>query len=299
MSIIKIIYRILSVLLVGAAICGMAYKGWIKDDFAMYKMHAIPALMYHSISQVPAGWPPDLCVPPDVFESHLRYLKEKGYNVVTTRQAMILLKSRQNVMNTVILTFDDGYEDNYTRAFPLLQKYGFYGNFYVIVKDIGVTLNQNGIIKYMNVAQLKEMHQKGMEIGSHTMSHDPLAQIKLHYLPWEVYQPLNVFYDKMGFWISGIAFPNGSYNEAVLQEVRKYVKYEYGFSGVPGCNTLATLLHKPFALRRAGVYDRGRGTEDIEKALRKCYVFGYLEEKGMPAELLDRGLTFIQELFSR
>jgi len=293
-TIFNLIYRILRVLLVVAAICGMAYQGKIKEDFEVYKMHAIPALMYHSISEPSPGWPKDLCVNPAVFEEHLKYLKERGYNVVTARQAMILLKSRQNVMNTVILTFDDGYEDNYTRAFPLLRKYGFRGNFFVVGKDIGKTFNQNGIIQYMTFDQLREMHQQGMEIGSHTMSHDPLAVIKPNFLPWEIYQPLNLFYEKMGFWISGIAFPNGSYNAAVVEEIRKYVKYEYGFSGVPGCNTLKIVKERPFEFRRAGVYDRGRGVKDIERALQKCYIFGYLEEKGISAELLDRGLTSLQ-----
>ena len=296
MNIIKFFYRILRILLVVAAICGMVYQGKIKEDFHNYKMHAIPALMYHSISEPSAGWPVDLCEKPAVFEEHLKYLKEKGFNVVTARQAMILLKSRQNVMNTVILTFDDGYEDNYTQAFPLLKKYGFRGNFFIVGKDVGKTFNQNGVIKYMSFDQLKEMHQQGMEIGSHTMSHDPLAVIKPNFLPWEIYQPLNLFHEKMGFWISGIAFPNGSYNDAVVAEIRKYVKYEYGFSGVPGCNTLRIVEERPFEFRRAGVYDRGRGAKDIERALQKCYIFGYLEEKGISAELLDKGLTFVQEL---
>ena len=296
MSIFKPVYRILCVALVVAAVCGMAFQGRIKEDFENYKMRAIPALMYHSISKVPAGWTEDLCVPPEVFEEHLKYLKEQGYNVVTARQAMILLKSRQNVMNTVVLTFDDGYEDNYTQAFPWLKKYGFHGNFYVIGKDIGKTLNQNGAVQYMTFAQLKEMHQQGMEIGSHTMSHDPLAKIKPNFLPWEIYQPLNLFYEKMGFWISGIAFPNGSYNDAVVAEIRKYVKYEYGFSGVPGCNTLKIVKDRPFELRRAGVYDRGHGVGDIERALQKCYIFGYLEDKGVSAELLDKAMIFLQEV---
>ena len=296
MNIIRLFYRILSILLVMAAIFGMAYKGKIKEDFENYKMHAVPALMYHSISEQSPGWPANLCVKPGVFEEHLRFLKERGYNVVTARQAMILLKSGQNVMNTVILTFDDGYEDNYARAFPLLKKYGFRGNFFVIGKNVGKTFNQNGIIQYMSFAQMKEMHEQGMEIGSHTMSHDPLAAIRPNFLPWEIYQPLNLFYEKMGFWISGIAFPNGSYNEAVVAEIRKYVKYEYGFSGVPGCNTLKIVRERPFEFRRAGVYDRGRGAKDVERALQKSYIFGYLEEKGISAELLDRGLTFLQEL---
>ena len=212
----KTVYRILSVLLVLAAICGMAYKGRIKEDFENYKMRAIPALMYHSISEVPAGWPADLCVAPGVFEEHLQYLKAQGYNVVTAPQAVILLKSRQNVMNTVIVTFDDGYENNYTEAFPLLKKYGFRGNFYIVGNDVGKEKNQDGMKKYMSFAQIKEMHDQGMEIGSHSMSHDPLTSIKPELLPWEIYQPLNLFYQKMNFWISGIAFPNGAFNDAII-----------------------------------------------------------------------------------
>ena len=284
----KTVYRILSVLLVLSAICGMAYKGRIKEDFENYKMRAIPALMYHSISEVPAGWPADLCVAPAVFEEHLQYLKKQGYNVVTAPQAMILLKSRQNVMNIVIVTFDDGYENNYTEAFPLLKKYGFRGNFYVVGNDVGKEKNQDGMKKYMSFAQLKEMHDQGMEVGSHSISHDPLTSIKAELLPWEIYQPLNLFYQKMGFWISGIAFPNGAFNDAIIAEIRKYFKYEYGFSGQAGCNTLKIVEETPFALRRAGVYDRGNGAKDVEKALQKCYVFGYLEEKGFPVSLLDK-----------
>ena len=284
----KTVYRILSVLLVLAAICGMAYKGRIKADFENYKMRAIPALMYHSISEVPAGWPADLCVAPGVFEEHLQYLKAQGYNVVTAPQAVILLKSRQNVMNTVIVTFDDGYENNYTEAFPLLKKYGFRGNFYIVGNDVGKEKNQDGMKKYMSFAQIKEMHDQGMEIGSHSMSHDPLTSIKPELLPWEIYQPLNLFYQKMNFWISGIAFPNGAFNDAIIAEIRKYFKYEYGFSGQAGCNTLKIVEETPFALRRAGVYDRGNGAKDVEKVLQKCYVFGYLEEKGLPVILLDK-----------
>ena len=284
----KTVYRILSVLLVLSAICGMAYKGRIKEDFENYKMRAIPALMYHSISEVPAGWSADLCVAPGVFEEHLQYLKAQGYNVVTAPQAVILLKSRQNVMNTVIVTFDDGYENNYTEAFPLLKKYGFRGNFYVVGNDVGKEKNQDGMKKYMSFAQLKEMHDQGMEVGSHSMSHDPLTSIKPELLPWEIYQPLNLFYQKMGFWISGIAFPNGAYNDTIIAEIRKYFKYEYAFSGQAGCNTLKIVEETPFALRRAGVYDRGNGAKDVEKALQKCYIFGYLEEKGFPVSLLDK-----------
>ena len=77
-------------------------------------------------------------------------------------------------------------------------------------------------------------------------------------------------------------------NDAIIAEIRKYFKYEYAFSGQTGCNTLKIVRETPFALRRTGVYDRGNGAGDVEKALQKCYIFGYLEEKGLPVSLLDK-----------
>ena len=74
MNIFKAIYRVLRIVLVVAAVCGMAFQGRVREDFENYKMRAIPALMYHSISELPAGWAKDLCaeeaVPgPSVFPS--------------------------------------------------------------------------------------------------------------------------------------------------------------------------------------------------------------------------------------
>ena len=188
-------------------------------------------------------------------------------------------------------------------AFPILKKYGFKGNFYVIGKDIGKSFTQDGFKEYMDKPMLKEMHEAGMEIGSHTMSHDPLAKIAPHYLPWEIYEPLNVFSRRNGglhWFIHGIAFPTGSYNDAVLAEVKKYPKYEYGFSGRIGANTKETFEQTPFELRRIGVYDLGNGTADMVHAIRKCYTAGYLESVGVPVNtiqnLLDKRSGFEAKL---
>lgn len=297
MSIVKKIYKILRAALVVAALAALCFEGYIKKDYEAYKQRAIPALMYHSISEVPEGWAPDLCVKPEVFEEHLRYLQEEGYHVITAPQAIILLKSGLTVPKTIMLTFDDGYDNNYSTAYPLLKKYGFAGNFYVVGKDIGETHHQDGIRSYMNFAQLKEMREHGMEIGSHSMSHDNLTKIAPHFLPWEIYQPLNLLYEKMGFWLSGIAFPNGAYNEAVLAELRKYPKYEYGFSGAPGANTEKLVRETPFAMRRVGVYDRGNGRQEVQNAIRRSYVMGYLSEKGLPVAEIEEVRGRLQNKF--
>ena len=76
MNIVKKIYKILRVAVVVAALAALCFEGYIKKDYEAYKRRAIPALMYHSISEVPEGWAQDLCVRPEVFEEHLLFMQE-------------------------------------------------------------------------------------------------------------------------------------------------------------------------------------------------------------------------------
>ena len=300
LNLLKKLAVVLLVLFVAAT---AYYKVIVKKNVAVYRHHAVPALMYHSISEVPPGWPSEMCINPQLFEAQMKWLKDNGYKAVTVQEARAALMAGEDVSNLIMLTFDDGYKNNYTAAFPILKKYGFKGNFYVIGKDIGKSYKQDGVKEYMDKPRLKEMHEAGMEIGSHTMSHDPLAKIAPHYLPWEIYEPLNVFSRRNGglhWFIHGIAFPNGSYNDAVLAEVKKYPKYEYGFSGRIGANTKETFEQTPFELRRIGVYDLGNGPADMVHVIRKSYTAGYLESVGVPVNtiqnLLDKWVEFEAKL---
>jgi peptidoglycan/xylan/chitin deacetylase (PgdA/CDA1 family) len=96
----------------------------------------VPILMYHYISTPPPGadiYRKDLSVTPARFESHLQYLVRAGYQVVTLDDMLYALtQGRPLPPKPVILTFDDGYEDNYLNAFPLLQKYAMTGHFFSI-----------------------------------------------------------------------------------------------------------------------------------------------------------------------
>ena len=298
----KWIVRILAVLVVLAAAGIGYYQAILKNDVAAYRRRAVPALMYHSISRPAPGWPREMCVSPESFEAQKRWLKEQGYRAVTVPEARAALLAGGDVSHLVLLTFDDGYKDNYTVAFPILKKYGFRGNFYVIGKHIGKSYVEAGLKEYMDKPMLLEMHQAGMELGSHSMSHDPLAKIAPHYLPLEIYEPLNIFSRRDGglhWFIHGIAFPNGSYNDAVLAEVRKYPKLEYGFSGIMGANTKETFERTLFELRRNGIYEQGNPTDEVAFALRKAYVVGYLDSRGFPVRTLQAILDHLKEWRSR
>jgi hypothetical protein len=266
-------------LLVLAAVVGVFWQ-WAARDFEAYRHRAIPFLMYHSIGVVP-GWEDDVCIPEELFAGQLKYLSDNGYEVITADDARQRLLKGEDVYKKVVFTFDDGYFNNYTAAFPMLQEYGYHASFYAIGKMVDTP-------DYMTFAQMKEMHDAGMEIGSHTMSHDPLTIIADKYLPWEVYEPYNMFSRKMGFGIAGIAFPNGALDKRVLTEVKKYPVYKYALSGKMGCNTKEIVEKTPFALRRMGIYDHGQGVSALAHRLSKAYLVGYLESKGLPINWLYR-----------
>lgn len=275
---LRFLFKIFKIAVVVVAVVALFFQYKYKTEYQEYKRHAIPYLMYHSIGIVP-GWDKDVCIPESLFEQHLQYFSEHGYKVISAREAREKLLDGADVEKNVVLTFDDGYNNNYTAAYPLLQKYGFHATFFVIGNSIGQG-------DYMTFAQLAEMHVHGMEIGSHSMSHDPLNIIAPHYLPWEIYQPLNVIQKNIGFYIEGIAYPNGAYNKAVLAEIKKYPRYKYALTGKAGCNTKKIVMETPFELRRMGIYDNGNGIKGLERRLEKAYLVGFLESKGVPTDWL-------------
>ena len=93
-----------------------------------------------------------------------------GYQTITVRQlAMAILHGAELPVKPIVLTFDDGDDNAYTRAFPIMQKYGFVGTAYIVYNYIGVT-------NYMNKEQIRDLYEAGWEIGSHGLSHVDLTK---------------------------------------------------------------------------------------------------------------------------
>ena len=123
----------------------------------------VPILMYHHIAVSPIG--SRYYVPPDRFESELKLLHDWGYTTISTTQLVqAITQGALLPPHPLILTFDDANEDNYTNAFPIMQKYGFTGVLYVPYDYIGT----NG---YLTVDNIQAMAAAGWEVGSHSLSH--------------------------------------------------------------------------------------------------------------------------------
>lgn len=164
------------------AAAGVAWKlngeRW-QQEYAAFRKTGAPVLMYHAVGpEEGADWPRTLIMKPELFEAHLQYLKEQGYTIVTVAELAERLQQGKSVDKYVALSFDDGYKNNHSVVLPLLQKYDAKGSFFVINRDIGDEL-------HMNEQEIKELIAAGMELGSHTYSHNPLAAIDEKYLVWE------------------------------------------------------------------------------------------------------------------
>jgi len=115
----------------------------------------------------------------------------------------------------VTLTFDDGYDNMYTQALPLLQKYGFNSTQFIITDVINTT-------GYMTSAQVKSMYQAGQEIASHTVTHDDMLTETPTQYDSELSKSKTQLQQWTGGTITDMAFPNGLYNKAIVTDTKKY-----------------------------------------------------------------------------
>lgn len=260
----------------------------LQAEYAAFRKQGAPVLMYHAVGPKEkirakdgklADWPESLLMDPELFENHLRYLKAQGYTIVSVEQLAHRLEKGESVDKYVALSFDDGYKNNRDVVLPLLQKYDAKASFFVINREIGQPL-------FMNDEDIKDMLKAGMELGSHTYSHNPLAKIDTKYLVWEFDTSrywLKKNYD--GYIVRTLAYPNGSYNETVISEAQKYGFYR-ALTGKVGVNTAASYKKAPMEMYRVTVADDGNGLEGFKKRLEQAYLFGFLQTKGIDINII-------------
>ncbi len=151
-----------------------------------------------------------------------------GFGYLTTDNFSLSVVSSSFSRGIVSLTFDDGWQSQYTAGLPLLNQYGYKGTFYIISGSVGQP-------QYMTLSQVKEMFQNSHEIASHTVHHYDLTSLSLSQLDSELSQSLNYLKKKVGRPINNFAYPYGAYNSLTNQEVRKY--YQSARSSDEGLNS--------------------------------------------------------------
>ena len=182
----------------------------------------IPILMYHAVHIMDPSEASNanLIVDPDLFEAQIKSLAKAGYYFLTPEEAYkALTENALPAKKVVWLTFDDGNEDFYTIAYPILKKYKAKATNNVITGFV-----KKGNAGNLTVKQMKEMMAHGMSFQSHTVNHPDLSTTDKATQKVELTDSIDFLENKLNTKVNTIAYPSGRYNQTTLVLAKKTYK---------------------------------------------------------------------------
>ena len=209
---------------------------------------AITVLCYHEVR--PDRGDDIMNVKPEAFRRHIREFKEAGFTFIDVSNLRKRAAGTSLPEKAVLITFDDGYADNYNYAYPILREEQVPATFFVVSSTIG---NDNR----MTADQLREMLANGMQIGSHTVNHEPLVTMSPEEIDFELRTSRATLEKMLGKPICALAYPTGKVNEAVLDKAKNY--YEMAFLAAVSPEKKQTM----YTLQRYGVFSWNQHIESI------------------------------------
>lgn len=253
------------------------YSGLSSIWYWLYAKRAVRILTYHGIELSPTN---SYNVSLSNFEKQIDYIYKK-YNVISLPQYINNLeKKRSFPINTIIITFDDGFRNFYEYAYPILKKYQIPATCFIITSKVG---NLKG--NYMNWDELKEVAMDGLiTIGAHSVTHKSLPSLNDVNLQHEIRDSKHMLENNLGIAVTYFSYPFGTLRD-FDDRCERYIKqygYRLAFTSISGCNSLNV---NPFELRRSKI-EWGDGLPTFEKILVGALDIWYL---------IDRWFSFLQK----
>jgi len=222
----------------------------------------IVILMYHMIAKTNKKIEKRYALSPDRFRRQLRYLKYKGYTPISLDDLheYFVRRAISLPQKPVIITFDDGYMDNYENAFPILKEYGFPATVFIISGFVGNTnvwMKGEGYPErpIMGWREIEDMKKGGITIGSHTINHPRLSTLRTEDARAEIDGSKKFLEDKLAVPVNHFAYPYGDVNASIMHMVKE-TGYKTACSTRSGFNSDGIDL---FELRRLEIY----GTDSL------------------------------------
>lgn len=192
------------------------------------------------------------------FEEQIKFISER-YNAVSEKDIISAVERRGKMPEFPIwITFDDGYKDNYTNAFPILKKYSIPATFFVTTGYVNKTATpevhfDNDI--FMNWQEIKEVAEEGISIGAHTVSHRILSTLSDREVEKEIIESKNEIEQRLGKSVISFAYPVGKKPHYYLEKcvpVLKKNNFMLGVTTIGGFNAIQ-FKKDSFNLRRIGL----------------------------------------------
>ena len=181
-------------------------------------------LMYHSISR-PEGENDALCTSPERFEAQMLHLKRHNWRGVSMRE-LCRAMTTGDAGGLVGLTFDDGYEDFLSTALPTLEPLGFSATVFVVAGKLGEenTWEHRGgptiRLRLLEADGIREVSERGMEVGSHSVTHPRLSGLDPETLVHEVGDSRQMLGEVVGTPVEGFSYPYGDLDDPAVQAAR-------------------------------------------------------------------------------
>lgn len=204
-------------------------------------MSAVPVLMYHHVA-------PDREVTPEGFEAQLKRLRNRGWESLSSEAFLAHLNgSRPAAERSLVITFDDGYADNWVHAFPALKKHGFTAQVFVVTGRVGrgaprtaavdTHADERGAAGFLTWEELREMTASGVfEAGSHTRTHrDFKREAPYADVEEELAGSRRALESELGSWSGLLAWPWGDFENSWLPLLPKH-GYKLAYTTRPGAN---------------------------------------------------------------
>jgi peptidoglycan/xylan/chitin deacetylase (PgdA/CDA1 family) len=206
--------------------------------------------MYHRIDYVTSSTPEvtrRLTVSPEDFRHQMRWLNLHGYHTITQRSLFNALMCGSHLRRKpIVITFDDGYRDVYRYASPVIERFGMRAISYLITERIS-----GDDPSFLTWKQVRGFEKRGVEIGSHTVSHASLTSLSDAGALAELIGSRRKLERKLDHRVPWLAYPYGDYN-ARIESLAKKAGYKLAVTTDWGSLQSA---QRPFALKRLRVLD--------------------------------------------
>jgi len=172
--------------------------------------NCVPILTYHSISENLFGKVHpyhQINTPVSVFALQMKWLRQAGYRTIDLSQLLDGLESDQNLSMRFVLTFDDGYQDFYTDAFPLIRQCDFNATVFLAtdrIRDASVRVEG---ADYLTWSQVRELHSQGISFGSHSVTHADLRSLGPEQIHYELGYSKESIEQRIGAPVESFSYP--------------------------------------------------------------------------------------------
>lgn len=190
----------------------------------------IPVLLYHHVSDISEQSPDfEISVTPKVFDEQMKALKNAGFSAISPQQLLDFMQEKNVRLPSrpIVITFDDGYEDNYTKAFPILKNYGFRATVFMV----GINFDRRD---RLSQTEIHEMIKAGWTIGSHSVTHPDLNELSREDIEKEIVNSQAKAEKMTDKHTDFFAYPGGFFNVESFDMVENH--YAGAFTILSGLN---------------------------------------------------------------